>query len=285
MSGQSARALSLARVVSTNLFVRGHRVILDRDLAALYGVTTGNLNKVVDRNLGRFPPDFMIRLTATDLRNLIFQSGRSSWGGTRRSPRAFTEQGVAMLSGVLHSPRAVQVNIEIMRAFVRLRQLLVANSDLARKLATLERKYDSQFRVVFEAIRELMAPPLKPTKRIGFRRDPSRWLWGVDAEGVFRLPFEADAAGPRRRSGVAMKTASLLIAILLAGGFCACGPSGMVDQGTTSAASGSGGSSSSATTSQATGSNGSSGGTSTATSFRLAVFIGLRQQELDGLRI
>ncbi len=163
------RRVSIARVENAILSVRGHRVILDRDLAELYEVRTRNLNKAVDRNIDRFPADFMIRLTPADLRNLKFQPGTSSWGGRRKPPRAFTEQGVAMLSGVLRSARAVQVNIEIMRAFVRLRQLLVANVDLARKLSTLERKYDAQFRVVFEAIRELMAPPIKPTKRIGFR--------------------------------------------------------------------------------------------------------------------
>ncbi len=151
--------------------LRGHKVILDRDLATLYGVTTGNLNKAVDRNGERFPQDFMLQLTKEEFRNLKFQFGTSSWGGTRKRPRAFTEQGVAMLSGVLRSARAVQVNIEIMRAFVRLRLLLQANSDLARKLAALEQKYDAQFRVVFDAIRELMAAPPKPTPRIGFRAE------------------------------------------------------------------------------------------------------------------
>jgi len=143
-------------------------VILDRDLADLYGVSTSSLNKAVGRNLDRFPADFMLHLTPEEIGILKFQSGTSSWGGMRKPPRAFTEQGVAMLSSVLRSKRAVRVNIEIVRAVVRLRRMLQTNADLATKLATLEKKYDAQFRVVFDAIRELMAPPLKPQKRIGF---------------------------------------------------------------------------------------------------------------------
>ncbi len=151
------------------LLLRGEKVILDRDLAALYGVSTRDLNKAVSRNLDRFPVDFMLQLTREEFDNLKFQFGTSSWGGTRKFPKAFTEQGVAMLSSVLRSRRAVQVNIEIMRAFVRLRRLLASHKDLARKLDNLERKYDAQFKVVFDAIRELMTPvPPKP-RRIGFR--------------------------------------------------------------------------------------------------------------------
>ena len=148
-------------------------MILDAHLAALYGVTTSNLNKAVSRNLERFPTDFMLHLSVEEYRDLKFQSGTSSWGGTRKPPRAFTEQGVAMLSSVLRSARAVQVNIEIMRAFLRLREMLGANAELAKKLAALEKKYDAQFRVVFDAIRELMTPPAKPGKRIGFRAGES----------------------------------------------------------------------------------------------------------------
>jgi hypothetical protein len=151
------------------LLIRGHRAILDKDLARLYGVTTGNLNKAVSRNLERFPEDFMFQLNRTELNNLIFQSGISSWGGTRKPPRVFTEQGVAMLSSVLRSKRAIQVNIAIMRAFVRLRQILSTHKELARKLEELEKKYDAQFRVVFDAIRQLMETPEEPPKpRIGF---------------------------------------------------------------------------------------------------------------------
>ncbi len=156
------------RIERAILVIRGHKVILDKELAALYDVTTGNLNKAVSRNIERFPEDFMFQLAPDEMQNLIFHFGTSSWGGTRKPPRAFTEQGVAMLSSVLRSPRAVHVNIAIMRAFVLLRQMLQTNADLARKLAQLEKKYDTQFRAVFDAIRELMKPPEKPRRRIGF---------------------------------------------------------------------------------------------------------------------
>jgi hypothetical protein len=128
------------------------------------------LVQAVKRNMERFPNDFMFQLNDQEFENLKSQIVTSSWGGLRRAaPYAFTEQGVAMLSSVLHSDRAIHVNIEIMRAFVRLRQLLATNVELARKLATLERKYDAQFRVVFDAIRELMTPPEPKKKRpIGF---------------------------------------------------------------------------------------------------------------------
>jgi hypothetical protein len=155
--------------------------MLSHDLARLYGVETKALNQAVKRNGGRFPEDFMFQLSAQEWEDLNRQFGTpsspnlksqfvtSSWGGARRAPPyAFTEQGVAMLSSVLHSPRAVQVNIAIMRAFVRLREMLLTNADLARKLADLERKYDSQFKVVFDAIRQLMAPPSKPHREIGY---------------------------------------------------------------------------------------------------------------------
>jgi len=150
------------------VMLRGHKVILDRDLAVLYGVTTANLNKAVNRNQDRFPDDFMFQLTEEEFENLKFHFGRSSWGGTRKLPRVFTEQGVAMLSGVLRSKRAVRVNIEIMRTFVRLRQMIATHKELAGKLDALERKYDAQFKVVFDAIRELMAPAKAGSKRIGF---------------------------------------------------------------------------------------------------------------------
>jgi hypothetical protein len=138
------------------------------------GVETRELVQAVKRNIERFPEDFMFQLTAEEFRRLRSQSvipkptGR---GGRRVPPYAFTEQGVAMLSSVLRSARAVQVNIEIMRAFVRLRQMLDQNVDLARKLAALEKKYDAQFRVVFDAIRELMAPPVKTRRPIGFGKE------------------------------------------------------------------------------------------------------------------
>lgn len=138
------------------------------DLAELYGVTTSNLNKAVSRNLDRFPDDFMFRLTKDEFENLKFHFGISSWGGTRKLPRVFTEQGVAMLSSVLRSKRAVLVNIQIMRAFVQLRELIYTHEKLAKKIARMEKKYDSQFKVVFDVIKKLMEPPSKKQRRIGF---------------------------------------------------------------------------------------------------------------------
>ena len=137
--------------------------------ARIYGVTTKRLNERVKRNRDRFPEDFMLVLTKEEtaiLRSQIATS--SSWGGRRYNPLAFTEQGVAMLSSVLRSERAVQVNIAIMRAFVKLREMLASNRDLARRLDEMEGKYDAQFKMVFDAIRELMRPPEKPRRRIGF---------------------------------------------------------------------------------------------------------------------
>ena len=152
------------------MLIHDQKVMLDYDLAALYGVETGALNRQVKRNIERFPDDFMFQLTRQEVANLICQIGISKEGrGGRRKPTyAFTEQGVAMLSSVLRSPRAVKVNIEIMRAFVRIRQWLASNAELARKLAELEKKYDVQFKIVFDAIRELMRPPEPPRKPIGF---------------------------------------------------------------------------------------------------------------------
>lgn len=153
------------------LTVRGQKVMLDVDLAEIYGVTTSVLNQTLKRNLDRFPEDFYFQLTReewTNLRSQIVISSLNGYGGRRYLPYAFTEQGVAMLSSVLRSPSAVQVNIEIMRAFVRLRQMLQSNAELARKLAALEKKYDTRFKIVFDAIRALMKPPSKPKKRIGF---------------------------------------------------------------------------------------------------------------------
>jgi DNA-binding PadR family transcriptional regulator len=153
--------------------VRGEKVLLDADLAVLYGVTTGNLNKAVKRNQQRFPPDFIFQLSDEEAAGLIFQSGRSKQrGGRRRSlPYAFTEEGVAMLSSVLRSERAVQVNVAIMRAFVGLRRMLATNEAFAHKLAELERKiegHDSSIRTLFDAIRELATPPATPRPEIGF---------------------------------------------------------------------------------------------------------------------
>jgi len=154
------------------LFIRGQRVMMDYDLAHLYEVDAKVLNQAVKRNLDRFPEDFMFQLTAEESARLRSQTVTLKTGrGQHRKylPYAFTEQGVSMLSSVLRSKRAVMVNVEIMRAFVRLRQMLATNVALARKLAALEKKYDTQFKVVFDAIRELMTPPDPKKKRpIGF---------------------------------------------------------------------------------------------------------------------
>jgi len=159
------------RISQTILLIRGEKVLLDVDLAALYGVETGALVRAVKRNLERFPADFMLQLSQEEWDNLRSQVGiSSSWGGRRYPPYAFTEQGVAMLSSVLRSDQAVQVNIEIMRAFVRLREILSTHADLAKKLENLERKYDSQFKAVFDAIRQLMAPPVPKKRPIGFHK-------------------------------------------------------------------------------------------------------------------
>ena len=157
------------RIERSILLIRSHKVMLDTDLATLYGVETGQLVRAVKRNISRFPHDFMFQLSKDEFENLRCHFDTSSqWGGRRYPPYAFTEQGVAMLSSVLRSKRAVQVNIEIMRAFVRLRRMLASNASLARKLDELEKKYDAQFKVVFEAIRELMRPPEPKKRPIGF---------------------------------------------------------------------------------------------------------------------
>ena len=156
------------------VLIRGHRVMLSTDLAALYGVPAKVLVQAVKRNIERFPEDFMFQLTRDEFRNLRSQFVTSSWGGERYPPLAFTEQGVAMLSSVLRSPRAVQVNVEIMRTFVRLRRILAENAGLARRLDELEKKYDVQFKVVFDAIRSLMQPPEPRKRRIGFGPDDDR---------------------------------------------------------------------------------------------------------------
>jgi hypothetical protein len=147
--------------------------MLDKHLALLYGVETRILIQAVKRNIDRFPCDFMFQMTQEEFQSLRSQSVMSSWGGRRYLPYVFTEQGVAMLSSVLHSKPAIQVNIEIMRAFVRLRQLTESHKELRQKLQTLEKKYDKQFKVIFEAIHQLMMPPVQSNKRpIGFHSWP-----------------------------------------------------------------------------------------------------------------
>jgi ORF6N domain len=167
MPGQSR--LDSRGVETVIVRVRRRNVLLDADLAELYGVTTKALIQATKRNKSRFPNDFMFQLTVNEVKILRSQTVTSrSWGGRRTAPYAFTEQGVAMLSGVLRSHQAVKVNIEIMRTFVRLRRVLESHGDLVSKLDALEARYDSQFAAVFQAIRDLMAPPRRPGKRIGF---------------------------------------------------------------------------------------------------------------------
>ena len=153
--------------------IRGHKVMLDRELADLYGVETRVLNQAVRRNINRFPDDFMFSLSREEIRRIsqFVTSSDYSKSDTlkfSKSVMAFTEQGVAMLSSVLNSERAVQVNIAIMRAFVKLREMIASHKDLAKRLNALEKKYDVQFKVVFDAIRQLMEPPKTKRRRIGF---------------------------------------------------------------------------------------------------------------------
>ena len=159
----------IENLINKIIFLRGHKVILDRDLAELYGVETRRLTEQVKRNSERFPSDFMFQLTNKEVTILKSQFATSSWGGRRKLPFAFTEQGIAMLSSVLHSERAIKVNIAIMRAFVKLRELLLSNKELNRKLQEMEAKYDKQFRIVFEVLQQLMETPNKPRKEIGFK--------------------------------------------------------------------------------------------------------------------
>lgn len=168
----SKELIVIRQVAKVIRVIRGEKVLLDFDLAPLYGVTTGNLNKAMRRNRERFPSDFMFQLSAAEAESLIFQFGRAKGrGGRRHRPYAFTEQGVAMLSSVLNSPRAVKVNIAIMRAFVKLRQTLDANRQLAQKFSELEErveKHDDEIAAILEAIRQLMTPPEGPRREIGF---------------------------------------------------------------------------------------------------------------------
>lgn len=167
-------------IINKIYLVRGQKVMIDRDLADLYNVRTGNLNKAIKRNLKRFPKDFMFQLTAKEFKNLIFQNGTSSlpkrkasWGGTRKMPFAFTEQGVAMLSSVLNSDTAIKVNIRIIRIFTKLREMLLTYNDILLKIERLEKKvtaHDENIQTVFKALKQLLNPPLKSRPAIGFKR-------------------------------------------------------------------------------------------------------------------
>ncbi|MBI1811996.1 MAG: ORF6N domain-containing protein [Nitrospirae bacterium] len=153
--------------------MRGHKVMLDSDLAELYGVKTKVLLQAVKRNIQRFPLDFMFQLNNQEVMSLRSQivTSKSGRGGRRYQPYVFTEQGVAMLSSVLNSERAIEVNIHIMRAFVKLREMIASHKDLAKRLDELEKEYDAQFKVVFDAIRQLMTPPVPKKRKIGFQRE------------------------------------------------------------------------------------------------------------------
>jgi len=172
MGGDKMEALIPVEVIERKIYlIRGHKVMLDEDLAELYNVATRVLVQAVKRNIDRFPDDFMFQLNDQEVRVLRSQIVTSRWGGRRYAPFVFTEQGVAMLSSVLRSDRAVEVNIQIMRTFVKLREMIASHKDLAERLDELEKKYDAQFRVVFEAIRQLMIQPEpKKKRRIGFLR-------------------------------------------------------------------------------------------------------------------
>ena len=166
------KALIPQEVIQTKIFlIRGRKVMFDKDLALLYGVSTSRLNEQVRRNKKRFPADFMFRLTRKESHNLISQNATSSWGGQRKLSYVFTEQGVAMLSSVLNSDRAIEVNIQIMRVFVKLKEMIMSHKNLARKIDNLERKFkehDEKFLLVFDAIRRLIHEEEKPKIPIGF---------------------------------------------------------------------------------------------------------------------
>jgi len=176
MQMPSQNAIVPPALISQKIFfVRGARVMLDADLARLYGVATKNLNKAVKRNTSRFPSDFMFQLSPKELHSLGFQSGTSKpgRGGRRYVPYAFTEQGVAMLSSVLRSSRAVQVNVAIVRTFVRLREMLTTHEELRRKIDAMEKRYDARFRTVFETIRQMLETPIPAKSRSDFMQDLS----------------------------------------------------------------------------------------------------------------
>jgi hypothetical protein len=167
MAEEQNSIVPFERIAGCIYVIRGHKVMLDKDLAKLYDVDTGAIIRQVNRNKERFPEDFIFQLNKDEFDNLRCQTGMSSWGGRRYLPYAFSEQGVAMLSSVLRSKRAVAVNIAIMRTFVKLREILATNSVLRRKIETIERKYDEQFKLVFKILSEMVAVEEKPKKPIG----------------------------------------------------------------------------------------------------------------------
>ncbi len=172
------QTLNPDEVVMNKIYlIRNQKVMIDRDLATLYGVTTGNLNKAIQRNLKRFPPDFMFKLNKEELDNLIFQFGTSSWGGVRKLPNAFTEQGVAMLSGVLTSDRAIAVNIQIIRIFTKMRLMLSTNKDLLVKMQELEsnvQNHSKNIAQIFELLKRLVTEESRTRVKIGFKQNAKK---------------------------------------------------------------------------------------------------------------
>lgn len=164
-----SNAIVPSEIISTIFYIRGKKAMLDYHLAALYEIETRVLNQAVRRNTNRFPSDFMFELTDEEYQNLISQNVISSWGGRRKPPLAFTEQGVAMLSGILKSNKAIQVNIAIMRTFVKLREMMIENKELQSKIEEFEKKYDNKFLIVFEAIKQLVDKKNQPRKVIGYK--------------------------------------------------------------------------------------------------------------------
>ncbi len=159
----------IREIIEERIFLlRGNKIMLDFHLAELYGTETKIIKRAVKRNKLRFPEDFCFELTQKEWENLRYQFGTSKWGGIRYIPFAFTEQGVSMLSSVLRTKKAVQINIQIMRTFVQLRKIIALHKELSEKLEQLEKRHDTQFKIVFDALRELMNPPEKPKRRIGF---------------------------------------------------------------------------------------------------------------------
>ena len=165
--------ISEESVINKIYLIRGQKMMLDRDLAELYGVTTGNLNKAVSRNEKRFPEDFMFELTKEEFENLKSQIETSSWGGIRKMPKVFTEQGVAMLSGVLHSDRAIMVNIQIMRAYTKMREMLLTHKDLLLKMEEMEKKVtgqDEKIGQIFNYLKQFIKDQETPRTKVGFKQ-------------------------------------------------------------------------------------------------------------------
>ncbi len=172
MSKKTDVAIPDETLISKIFIIRGKKVMIDTDLAELYGVPTKRLNEQVKRNIDRFPKDFMFQLTETEWKNLKSQNATSSWGGRRKIPYAFSEHGVLMLSSVLNSDRAIQVNIQIMRIYAKLREMLLTNKDILLKLEKLERKalqYDGDIKLIFKYLKELLDTPTEPMRKIGFK--------------------------------------------------------------------------------------------------------------------